>query len=138
MSENWHQPLKNKNREKWSRLVRNFFLQMSFLQINIKDVCILLGPLCSYRNGLHLDKQLVPDKSAHLNGRACRRVGQVNVFVPDTPDHWHQGDVRQEKGQLHHMPEVNGSGLQGVSDILENLFGLGGQVTCSDNFPCRV
>ncbi len=43
MSENWHQHLKNKNREELVAAGKELFLQMGFLQVNIKDVCDRAG-----------------------------------------------------------------------------------------------
>lgn len=39
MTENWHQTLKNKNREELIAAGKELFMKQSFLNVNIKDVC---------------------------------------------------------------------------------------------------
>ncbi|AHM64704.1 TetR/AcrR family transcriptional regulator [Paenibacillus polymyxa] len=39
MTENWHQNLKNKNREELIAAAKELFMKQSFLKVNIKDVC---------------------------------------------------------------------------------------------------
>ncbi|RRJ64946.1 TetR/AcrR family transcriptional regulator [Paenibacillus oralis] len=39
MTENWHQNLKNKNREELIAAGKELFMKQSFLNVNIKDVC---------------------------------------------------------------------------------------------------
>ncbi|MDN4086480.1 TetR/AcrR family transcriptional regulator [Paenibacillus polymyxa] len=43
MTENWHQNLKNKNREELIAAAKELFMKQSFLKVNIKDVCHVAG-----------------------------------------------------------------------------------------------
>lgn len=43
MTENWHQNLKNKNREELIAAAKELFMKQSFLKVNIKGVCNVAG-----------------------------------------------------------------------------------------------
>ncbi|WP_150275063.1 TetR/AcrR family transcriptional regulator [Paenibacillus tepidiphilus] len=43
MTENWHQNLKNKNREDLIAAAKELCMKQSFLSVNIKEVCLLAG-----------------------------------------------------------------------------------------------
>lgn len=43
MTENWHQNVRNKNREEIIAAAKTLFMEQSFLNINIKDVCTTAG-----------------------------------------------------------------------------------------------
>ncbi|MEK5237373.1 TetR/AcrR family transcriptional regulator [Paenibacillus sp. FSL L8-0470] len=43
MTENWHQNLRNKNREELIAAAKELFMKQSFLKVNIKDVCRVAG-----------------------------------------------------------------------------------------------
>ncbi|OMD58328.1 TetR/AcrR family transcriptional regulator [Paenibacillus odorifer] len=43
MTENWHQNLKNRNREELIAAAKDLFMKQSFLKVNIKDVCDVAG-----------------------------------------------------------------------------------------------
>src|SRR5512132_3440966 len=94
--------------------------------------------LISDRDGLYFDQGVVTEEPAHLNERARRRLGRVDIFVADRTDGRDLADISEEVVELDDVAPRGIGGLECARQVLEDLSRLSLEVPLADQLAVAI